>query len=331
MTAMREDVKNFAKRTRATVIAGRIAAERGRDVRRLLGRRDGPMGATHRDLDLDVSLDYVDEVFEDYRTYAGLDTAALSGKTVMELGPGDSFGVAMRFIAAGAERVITADRFIPFRNAAQQRAIYKGVLRRLGSDEQARVEGVMDSDGAPVAGGPIDVREGLAIEQAPEQVGRESVDIIVSRAVLEHVFDIDAAFDAMHTLLKPGGLMAHKVDLRDHGLFTDGGQHALTFLTIPDRTYRWMGEETAGLPNRVLMGWYREKLEGLGYEASFLTTHLAGIDAEVKPHPHVEDGLPDQAPLGSVDQIRKRLLPRFREMPTDELLTAGFFVIARKR
>lgn len=328
---MREQAKRFVKRSRAAVITGRIAAERGRDVRRLLGRRDGPMGATHRDLDLAVSLDYVDEVFADYQNYASLDDRALAGKTVLELGPGDSFGVAMRFVAAGCARVITADRFIPFRDAAQQRAIYEGLLSRMTPEQRERVAGVVNPDhGAPVPGGKIDVREGLAIERAPQEIGEASVDVIVSRAVLEHVFDLETAFDAMDRILKPGGMMAHKVDLRDHGLFAGGGQDALTFLTVADHTYDWMGEESAGLPNRKLIGWYRGKLDRLGYETSYLTTHLAGIEAEVQPHRPLASGLPENAPLGAVEAMRPRLLSRFASLPGDELAIAGFFVIAHK-
>ena len=87
----------------------------------------------------------------------------------------------------------------------------------------------------------------------------------------------------MDQLLRPGGTMIHKVDLRDHGMFSEGGQNALTFLTLGDRTYRWMGEESAGLPNRVLIGWYRDELAGLGYESKYLVTHFAGVDDELIP------------------------------------------------
>ena len=74
------------------------------------------------------------------------------------------------------------------------------------------------------------------------------MDVIISRAVLEHVFDLDTAFGAMHRLLKPGGRMAHKVDLRDHGLFTDGGQNALEFLTVSDRLTPGWARNRRGYP-----------------------------------------------------------------------------------
>lgn len=325
-----ERLKRTVKRSRLGVIGGRIGAERVRDIRRALGRKENPMGATHRGFALEESLDYINAVFSDYERYAGLSGAAIEGKTILELGPGDSFGVALRFIAAGAAKVITADRFIPIREPGQQRAIYEGVLSRMSAADRSRVEHVLTPSGVDLAGVGIDVRAGLGIEEAPAEIGEASVDVIVSRAVLEHVFDLDTAFAAMHHLLKPGGRMAHKVDLRDHGLFTDGDQHALEFLTVSDRVYTWMGQETAGLPNRRLQGYYERTLGERGYATSFLTTHLAGIEAEVEPHIPAEAGLPADAPLDSVEAIRSRLLPRFRGLSAVELAVAGFWVIADK-
>lgn len=325
-----ERVKRTIKRSRLGVISGRIGSERVRDLRRATGWKENPMGATHRGFALAESLDYIDKVFGDYERYAGLTPEAIRGKTILELGPGDSFGVALRFIAAGAQKVITADRFIPIRDSGQQRAIYEGVLSRMSADERERVDGVLTAQGIDLPSVNVDVRAGLGIEEAPREIGEASVDIIISRAVLEHVYDLDSAFEAMNRLLKPGGLMAHKVDLRDHGLFTDGGQHALEFLTVGDRLYAWMGEESAGLPNRRLQGYYERTLDGMGYKARYLTTHLAGIEEEVEPHVPAEDGLPQNAPLGSVEEIRRRLLPRFRSLPAAELAVAGFWVVAVK-
>ena len=323
-------LRRTVKRSRLGVISGRIGSERVRDLRRALGRKENPMGATHRGFALEESLDYIDAVFADYERYAGLTGEAIEGKTILELGPGDSFGVALRFIAAGAAKVITADRFIPIRDSGQQRAIYEGVMSRMSSVDRERVDDVLTAHGIDLPAVSIDVRAGVGIEEAPAQIGEASVDVIVSRAVLEHVFDLDTAFAAMHRLLKPGGRMADKVDLRDHGLFTDGGQDALEFLTVSDRLYRWMGEESAGLPNRKLQGFYERTLAERGYETEFLTTHLAGIEEEVEPHVPSEQGLPANAPLEAVEKIRPRLLPRFRSLSATELAVAGFWVIADK-
>jgi SAM-dependent methyltransferase len=321
-------LKLTAKRSRLGVVAGRIAVERTRDVRRMLGRRDGPMGATHRRFDLEGSVSYIDEVFGDYLTYGGLETADLADARVLELGPGDNLGVALRFAAAGAS-VVAADRFVPFRDPAQERRIYEAMLERLPEDQRRRVAPMAAEPPDPAASG-VELLELTPIERAPERLAAAGFDLIVSRAVLEHVYDLDGAFAAMDKLLRPGATMVHKVDLRDHGMFSEGGQNALTFLTIGDRSYAWMGEESAGLPNRRLIGWYRAKLAQLGYEARFWVTHVAGIEAELVPHQPLEQWVSERVPVAAVSQVRPRLQARYRSLDDSELAIAGFMVAAQK-
>jgi SAM-dependent methyltransferase len=311
------------------VIAGRIAVERSRDVRRRLGRRDGPMGATHQRFDLEGSVGYIDGVFEDYLRYGNLELADLEGRQVLELGPGDNFGVALRFVAAGA-RVVATDRFIPFRDPAHERAVYEAIVERLPADQAARISSVVAGPGISFDEIPLERLEEVPIEEAPGRLGPGRFDLIVSRAVLEHVHDLDRAFASMDLLLAPGGTMLHKVDLRDHGLFTEGGHNALTFLTIGDRIYGWMGEESAGLPNRELLGYYRRTFERLGYRAEYLVTHLAGVETEVEPHAPLEGFTAPPAVAAGVEEIRSRLLRRYRDLPAGELAIAGFFVRASK-
>lgn len=318
------------KRSVVAGISGRIIAERTRGVRRVLGRRYSGMGATHKNLDPERSADYIDEVFDDYLAYGHLDRSDLAGKKILELGPGDNYGVALRFLAAGAAKVVAADRFIPYRDPEHQLRIYDAVLKRLSPAERERVGSVIDGGTVDFSGVGLEILDEAPIEDVPGIVGGRRFDLIVSRAVLEHVFDIDAAFDSMDALLTPDGLMIHKVDLRDHGLFSEGGLNALTFLTIDDRIYRLMGEKTAGLPNRKLIDWYREKLGGLGFGCEFLITHMAGVQAEVKPHRPLADGLPDKAPLAGAEAIRSKVLPRYKDLPAEELAISGFMLVARR-
>ena len=124
--------------------------------------------------------------------------------------------------------------------------------------------------------------------------------------------------------------MVHKVDLEDHGLFSEGGLNPLTFLTVSDRTYGWMGESSAGLPNRVLIGWYREEMLRRGYDASYLVTNMIGGDGELDRFVPIEALEPDPASLALVESIRDRLLPRFRGLDASELAISGFMLVADK-
>jgi len=52
----------------------------------------------------------------------------------------------------------------------------------------------------------------------PKEEGnlKRSVDLIFSQAVMEHVSDIQEAYDAMYQWLKPGGIISHQIDYKAH-------------------------------------------------------------------------------------------------------------------
>jgi SAM-dependent methyltransferase len=328
--ALHAKLVTAAKRSRRTVIAGRIGKDRiaslGMRMRVPIKRQ----GATHRGLPIGDSVAYVNAVYSDYLRYAALEESRLIGASVLELGPGDNFGVALRLSAAGARRVTTLDRFTTWRDTAQQDRIYRALLADLSKEQRTRGAQAL----TPTAQFGLDkdrvrVIQGVAAEDAATAVGTERFDVILSRAVLEHVNNPRSAFAAMDALLVPGGLLIHKVDMGDHGLFTRGGHNPLTFLTIPDRLYRWMGEHS-GLPNRHLANWYRDEMERCGYKAWFLVTHLIAQDGELIPHLATtpEQMVAEAKPL--IDEIRPRLLPRFQGLGDQDLATAGIFMVAQK-
>jgi SAM-dependent methyltransferase len=317
-----------AKRSRSIAIAGRIAVEQISRVRARLGR--AAIGATHRDFDLAQSVAYIDRVYEDYLIYGGLGPEQLRGARVLEVGAGDSFGVALRFLGSGAALVAAVDRFATWREPAQQRRIYSALLERFEPDERAAAGDAVTLDPVPAFDDSrLRVVEGVPIERAADLLGRESFEISASRAVLEHVYDLGAALRAIDGLVQPGGLLVHKVDLSDHGYFTEGGQHPLTFLTVSPRAYRWMGGER-GLPNRRRAGAYREILAELGYEPQILVTHLIGREAEIVPHSAAPDPADLERARRLVEEIRPRLADEFRRLPADELAITGIFVVAHK-
>jgi SAM-dependent methyltransferase len=320
--------RRFIKRSRSAAIAGRIGKQQVSRLRARMGR--AAIGATHRGFDVDRSLAYIDAVYDDYVRYAGLGPSELRGARVLEVGAGDNFGVALRFLAAGAAQVAAVDRFATWRDPEQQRRIYAAMLERLTPDESEALGDALRLDPEPAFDETrLRIVEGVPIEQAASTLGLGSFDISVSRAVLEHVYDLDAALKAIDAMLKPGGLFAHKVDLSDHGYFTDGGQHPLTILTVSPRVYRWMGGEE-GLPNRRRASEYEAILSGLGYSPTMLVTHLIGRDGEIEPHTES----PEQADLDRgaklAEEIRPRLAAPFRSLDGADLATTGIFIVARK-
>ena len=77
----------------------------------------------------------------------------------------------------------------------------------------------------------IDTAPTSRFELASKHYPHGSFQVIVSRAVLEHVFDVPAAWSSMDALLAPGGSMLHKVDFRNHGLYSS--RHPLAYMKVP--------------------------------------------------------------------------------------------------
>jgi len=137
--------------------------------------------------------------------------------------------------------------------------------------------------------------------------------------------------EAMDAVLAPGGCMLHKIDLRDHGLFSEAGGHPLEFLTISDGIYGLMTRD-AGRPNRYMVPFYREWLSSSGYDGDLLATRILGSAADLDPHVPVGDLDPQTvAPaLEQIQDIQSRLASPYRESDERELAVSGVFLVARK-
>jgi SAM-dependent methyltransferase len=295
-----------------------IARALARNARSALTRRLGTArsdtGATHARLSVEQSVAYVDAVFEDYARHGLGGPDAVRGKRVLEIGPGDSLGVALRLLAAGAAEVVCVDRFRIERNGERERAVY----RALGADP-----------GPALASGALRVLEGVGVEDAPPIASEGRFDLVASCAVLEEVDDLEHALGAVDRLLRPGGRTVHRVDLRDYGIFTAAGGHPLAFLTVRHGLYRAM---TAGSPspNRALASDYERALRELGHDVELLVTQVLGGEP-TEPRSRLEAGVDYGEPERAlVEAIRPRLRPRWRERPLEDLLVCGILVRSRK-
>src|SRR5215831_500921 len=180
---------------------------------------------------LPAYLGRIDWLYTGYLRDAGLSPADVRGKTVLEIGPGDNVGVALRFVAAGASRVLTLDRFVPFQTSVFHAKLYRQLRERLPPEEQAGIDSAIDlTHGVGLKHGPLTYVHGADIENISDHVDPQSVDIIVSNAVMEEVYRADAAWEALDRIWRPGGYQIHKIDLRDYGMFTKHGFHPHEFL-----------------------------------------------------------------------------------------------------
>lgn len=206
----------------------------------------------------------------------------LAGKVVMEYGPGDLPGVALLMIAHGASRVICIDRFALVRFDAFSVDVIKELLGALNGERRSRAEAALRD--------ATRLEAGLRPERIEYMVARNGIsglrdvcDLVVSRAVLEHVNDLPATLQDVAAVLKPGADTVHKIDLRSHGLHEST---PLDFLLWP--TALWSAMYSAkGVPNRLRVDAYRRALSATPLAVSMFEPegrYAAADVAAVRPH-----------------------------------------------
>lgn len=275
---------------------------------------------------------YIQTVMRDYLAYAGLSAEALRGKKILEIGPGNNLGLGLMMLSLGAAQVVSIDKFYALLNMEEQHKIYQ-LLRMDLTDQEKKLFDQAITLQEPYRINPDRLKylHGHGIDEVPPFLDPRSFDLIISRAVLEEIYDLEAAFSTMDHLLVSGGMMIHKIDLRDYNMFSHYGMHPLTFLTIPELIYQWMTKDTIK-PKRRLMDYYQDKMEDLGYEAKIFITHIVGREEELIPHKEsIEVGRDyAQTTLELIDQIRPKLDMRFKNLSNEILMVAGIFLVGKK-
>jgi 2-polyprenyl-3-methyl-5-hydroxy-6-metoxy-1,4-benzoquinol methylase len=153
------------------------------------------------------SQNYINSVFNDYLKYADISPQTLLDKRILEIGPGDNLGVALKFLAAGAKQVVCLDKFSPKRNLRQEHKIYQALREKLQDYERENFDRAVKLENDSIELNPKKLLYtcGIGIEEARKIFEPESFDFIISRAVLEHLYDSDAALYTMDKLLIRGG------------------------------------------------------------------------------------------------------------------------------
>lgn len=328
-------LKRRARKSKSAVVAFKLFDSWRRYRRHTRGDILDTGGATHIGRPLEASIARVFSQFDDYMEYSGLAPEWFAGRRTLEIGHGDNVGVALLFLAAGARSAVCLDRFYSARDEQQQRKIYLGVRERLNTDEERRRfdEAIDLSTG--VKTNPDRLREiyGTGVEDSEELRDGEPLGVVYSLGVLQDIYDPEPTLKAIDRLLVPGGYSIHKIDLGDQGLFSGGGMNPLTFRTISEQVYRMMAAGEA-VTNRKTVNYYRDLMRQMGYDAKFYVTDIIGSDRRGRLRTHREQPLAGvdytDETLALVRKIRPRLIRPYRDLPDEDLLVSGTFMVARK-
>ncbi len=246
---------------------------------------------------------------------------AVEGATVLEVGSGWEPIIPLLFVAAGAKRVYLTDQRRLATPGSARWAIQTMVRHRAEITERLQISGADFNravSGDPMASGLDAYFDGLGLRYLAPCDCRHldlpdgSVDIVTSRAVLEHIpADVIAAIlRELHRILGPGGLACHFIDPSDHWEHVDKSISKINFLQHSDFVHGLIHS-----PNN-----YQNRLRHPEYVRMMKDAGFAVVREEREV---------DAASLMALNASLK-LASRFEQFVPEDLATTNTYLLVRK-
>ncbi len=254
----------------------------------------------------------------------------IKGARVGELGPGDSIGMGLAALLAGANQYTGLDIF-PFSAKADLTTMFSELVQLYSAKapipdhhEFPRVHPHLDSYAFPehlisdenfvhkvsaireelhhnIGDGPLVKYH--APWNSPSIIEEDSLDLVFSQAVLEHVDNLPETYEAMFAWLKPGGYASHVIDFRSHHLSPHWNGH----WAYSDWEWHIVRGRREFLLNRLPLSAHLDCAKNAGFETLFLHCY--------------------QTPGGL---LKQELAERYRRLGEHDLETSGAVLILRK-
>jgi hypothetical protein len=262
-------------------------------------------------------------------------------RVVAELGPGDSLGIGMMALLTGASQYVGLD-VVAYADASRNLALLDPLVELLRSRARvpdaaefpevkpylasyefpsgvlteerlsrcltaARISAIRRAlerigDAVPVNNEEIRITYRVPWFD-PAVIQRESVDMVYSQAVLEHVDDLKTTYTALAAWLKPGGVASHQIGFVSHGITPEWNGH----WTISDPVWKLIRGRRPYLLNREPASTHVTLLKESGLQ--IVTQELVHKPSDIS---------------------RDRLAARFRYFSEDDLTTKAIFLQALK-
>ncbi|MFA7359941.1 MAG: methyltransferase domain-containing protein [Candidatus Kapaibacterium sp.] len=98
----------------------------------------------------------------------------------------------------------------------------------------------------------------------------ESIDLVVSNATLEHIpkDSIKAILKESYRILKPGGILSHAIDYKDHWAYIDSNLSYYNFLKYSDQIWKYKNP-SLNYQNRLRHRDYIDLFKSAGFQIKF--------------------------------------------------------------
>lgn len=180
-----------------------------------------------------------------------------SPRAVGELGPGASLGACIAALLDGVETAVGLDAGQYANPETNQR-----VLTELLSVDQAEEPPAL-RQAVAAAGGPDQTVLRYAAPWTDKGIcPADSLDLVFSHSVMEHVDDPAATYAACAAWLRPGGVMSHKIDHSSHGVTHSWNGH----YSLPPALWNLIYGRRPYLLNRLRPRVHLDMIRAAGFE-----------------------------------------------------------------
>lgn len=256
---------------------------------------------------------------------------------IAELGPGDSLGIGLSALIAGADRYFAFD-VRPFSREEQNLRVFDELVELFikrtpipTESEFPEIKPEISNESFPAH---LLTDEHLKRTLNPERlttlrnalkgnqpkstspisyvapwfdtslIKEGTIDWIFSQAVMEHVDDLDLVYSACNKWLRPGGVMSHQVDFRSHGTASSWDGHR----AYSDTVWRLIRGARPYLINRQSLDAHRRIVNNIGFQ------------------------FVDEAIIQTTPTLQRReLASRFKSLSNDDLRASGAFLASQKQ
>ncbi len=285
-----------------------------------------------------VSARYCYAVWLRHLVWAHLNGLSVSPEVIAELGPGDSLGVGLAALLSGVDRYYAFD-IVTYGNNKRNMEIFDDLVELfkqgqripderefpmlkpyLGSYEfpshiltRERLEATLSPERINIIrkallnvglGDKSPIKISYVVPWYEKSLKSESVDMIFSQAVLEHIDNLENTYRNLYHWLKPMGFMSHQIDFKSHKLSSDWNGH----WAYSDFVWKLIVGKRPYLLNRQPFSTHIHLLRSLGFEVVCAITY--------RDHSGIQ---------------RKDLAPRFKYLSDEDLTISGAFIQAVKR
>jgi hypothetical protein len=282
------------------------------------------------------SAAYCYEVWLKHLTFLWANGMRSMPQTLAELGPGDSLGVGLAALLSGVSNYYALD-IVHFSDPERNLKVFEELVGLFKARAARPTKGWPDYDAFLDVGlFPHCILSDEILERSLREerlhsiraalvdlasdceevsikymvpwldegvIEKESVDVILSHSVLEHIVDLENSYQALYSWLRPGGMMSHQIDFGAHGVTSTSNGYwsfspALWKIIVGRRPF---------LINREPCSVHAQLMKREGFQ---IICHLKN---------HRSDGI-----------ARTKLSSVWRDLSDDDLTCAETFIQARK-